>query len=500
MPATVVLSFVLLVPLVASSDATSPVVAAPLRPNLVIIMTDDQRWDTVTPQYMPRLTNILAKNPSISFGNAFVPNSLCCPSRASVLTGDYSHTTGVFSNSGRWGGFPAFTSPPVGRTISPINDSTTLAVDLSGGGYRTGLIGKYLNGYETRSSRYVPPGWDRWFAVPTGAYYRYWAAAGTSSGPIRNRLYGRSASDYSTRVLAKKAVSFVENAAPKPAPFFLYYAATAPHAPATPDLLDTHRFTLSDVAGKPYEQPPSFGKAESGAPDYIRALPWDASTRRVNNRFHLAQLDANYGVDRSIGRLWKVLPSNTVVLFMSDNGYSWGEHKWRYKMLPYDEDLRVPMYLVGKDLTDPLPWSGTLDRIVLNVDVLPTLEGLAGIAAGPRASPPEGIDMLGAATRSRFVIEHWSGGPIDALHTPTYCGIRSLDWMYVRYNGLEEPVKEGLYDEVADPFEMNNLAVTDPTDPAVAAELDALRTEAADAGGTGLCQEGTIYPDDWPYR
>ena len=192
--------------------------------------------------------------------------------------------------------------------------------------------------------------------------------------------------------------------------------------------------------------------------------------------------------------------SNSLIMFMSDNGISWGEHKWTNKMLPYNEDIRIPMMMVGKNLNQPLPagsdpcppmyaFTTSCDaRIVLNVDVLPTLEGIAGISSG---HPVEGLDMLGGATRPDFVLEHWNN-----YNPPTYCGVRSTDWMYVRYNKYEEPVKEGLYDETADPFEMNNLAVTDPGDPTVAAELQTMRDRAAT-----LCQvDAGIYPDDWPYQ
>ena len=484
--------------LVAALIAPTTAAHAASSPNVVIIMTDDQRWDTVTSQYMPQLTRILSHNPSITYTNSFVPNSLCCPSRTSTLTGDYSHTTGVYGNGGQWGGFPSFTAPPEGNSISSINDTTTIAVDMQQAGYRTALIGKYLNGYHSRTSKYTPPGWDRWFAVPTSAYYNYWAATKVAGSAVhRNRHFGATSADYITRVLTKRATSFIQNSDAEP--FFLYYATTAPHWPAIPDPLDVGRFSLSG-----YVQPPSFGQAEAGGPNYIKNLTWDSSTVREVNSFHKMQLDSNYGVDRSIGEIWRALPDNTVVLFMSDNGYTWGEHRWNNKLVPYNSSLRIPIMLVGKDLQTPLPtgtdpcpsmygFTATCDgRIVLNVDVAPTLEGIAGVASGHSF---EGLDMLTSA-REDFVIEHWFQRPPTSLYPPTYCGIRSTDWMYVRYNRLEEPVKEGLYDEKADPWEMNNLAVTDPNDPNVAAELQTMRNRAA-----ALCQvDGGIYPNDWPFQ
>src|SRR6266480_4053249 len=142
----------LLIPLALVASLIAPTTAANAAssPNVVIIMTDDQRWDTVTSQYMPQLSGILSNNPSVTYPNAFVPNTLCCPSRTSTLTGDYSHTTGVYGNGGQWGGFSSFTSPPEGNSISAINDAATIAVDMEQAGYRTALVGKYLNGYPTR--------------------------------------------------------------------------------------------------------------------------------------------------------------------------------------------------------------------------------------------------------------------------------------------------------------------------------------------------------------
>ncbi len=491
----VVATTVVLVSLLTVTVAHRTAHATSTRPNVVILMTDDQRWDTVTARYMPQLTGILSRNPSITYPNAFVPNSLCCPSRASTLTGAYSHTTGVYGNGGKWGGFRSFTPPPIGHSVSTINDTTTIAVDLHKAGYRTALIGKYLNGYEPGSSQYVPPGWDRWFAVATGVYYNYWATVsypGVPAGTPRHRYFGAAPADYISRVLSTRATGFID--APSTKPFFLYFAATAPHGPATPDPRDMNRFDL-----RGYVRPPSYGKAEAGAPNYIKGLPWDATRIQAVDDFHLHQLDATFGADRAIGQLWNVLPDNTIVLFMSDNGYSWGEHRWKGKMLPYNEDLRIPMMLVGKNLdhpltpgTDPCPpmyaFTTSCDtRMVLNVDVLPTLEGLSGVAT---AHPVEGLNMLGRAARSDFVLEHWNN-----YAPPTYCGVRSAGWMYVRYNKSEEPVNEGLYDESRDPFEMNNLSVTAPNDPKVSAELDAMRHRARTLCSVG----GGIYPDDWPY-
>src|SRR5206468_4004741 len=163
----------------------------------------------------------------------------------------------------------------------------------------------------------------RRFAVPTGAYYHYWAAS-NFGWPIHNRYLDTTKADYITRVLTARASLFLQ--ANQANPFFLYYALTPPHGPASADALDVDRF-------------------------------------------------------------------NIIVAFMSDNGFSWGEHRWRNKMIPYNEDLRIPMRLVGKNLANPLA-EGTVPRIVLNIDLLPTLEVMAGVTTSPsRPIAPEGTDM-----------------------------------------------------------------------------------------------------------
>ncbi len=276
---------------------------------------------------------------------------------------------------------------------------------------------------------YVPPGWDTWFAVHSAVYYDYRAAVNGRE----SQLFGTAPRDYITRVLTRRAIHFIDRpSATKP--FFLYFAPTAPHSPATPDPRDRGRF---DIQG--YVRPPSYGTVEAGAPAYLTNRPWSSRRAKLTNALHRAQLNAAFGVDRAVGQLWKALPANTIVLFMTDNGFMWGQHSWSGKQVPYGPSLRIPMFVVGKALqtplsggTDPCPamdsFTTSCDgRIVLNVDVAPTLEGLAGVTSGHTL---EGLDMLTSA-RQDFVLEHWNGGL--AGQPPTFCGVRSLDCMYVRY-------------------------------------------------------------------
>src|SRR4051812_29872523 len=159
----------------------------------------------------------------------FVPNSVCCPSRTSVLTGNYSHTTGVWDNVGQYGGFAAF------------HDKHTIAVDFQTAGYRTAMLGKYLNGYNPGSTTYVPPGWTRWFALASGRYYDYNAVLQLRPrSRVRTTYYGRQASDYATNVLRRQTMDFLESVGTNP--FFLYLSWTAPHGPAIASKQDKGRF------------------------------------------------------------------------------------------------------------------------------------------------------------------------------------------------------------------------------------------------------------------
>jgi N-acetylglucosamine-6-sulfatase len=438
---------------IAASVPPSTAVAAPARPGIVIIMSDDQRWDTVTPQFMPNLTSKLIPGVNaVYFSNAFVPDPLCCPSRVSTLTGEYSHTTGVFANHGGMGGFQGFAT-----------DGDTIATTLHASGYRTGLIGKYLNGYEPKTQwRYIPPGWDRWNATRTGAYYDYWMTKGTSAP----RHYLDQPADYSGRVMDERAVTFI-NGGNQNKPFFLYLAPSNPHRPVIADPLDVGRFSALTP-----DLPPSIGEPDvSDKPAYIRNRTWNDTIRATDANWRLAQYDAIYSLDRIVGDVWDASPDGTIFLFMSDNGFLLGEHRWSGKGVPYNESIRVPMALAIKG--GPAPLLDT-SRLVANVDVRETLEGYAGVT-----DDTSGQNWNVDPPRSRLVLEHIGG---DRL--PTYCGVRFVDWMYARYRTGEEE----LYDEINDPYELVNVATTDPT------QLQLMRNRAQAA-----CTGGTIYPPDWPY-
>jgi arylsulfatase A-like enzyme len=233
-------------------------VAADTRPNILLVVTDDQRAGTVTPQVMPNIYRELVQH-GFRFTRSFVTNPWCCPSRASILTGQYSHTNGVWT-----------VGSPAGITAWFPHESSTLATWLRGAGYRTGIIGKYLNGYGKPSiPAYEPPGWDTTAIVTdldyseNPGYFDYDLFDGT--GLVH---YGTEPSDYSTRVLTDRALSFI---APTTAaqPWFLYLAYTSPHGPAVNDPVD------DDAArGITYPMPANVCEQDvSDKPAFIRGSP-----------------------------------------------------------------------------------------------------------------------------------------------------------------------------------------------------------------------------------
>jgi arylsulfatase A-like enzyme len=368
----------------------------------------------------------------VTFDHAFVSDALCCPSRATILTGQYAHTTGVWQNEPPYGGFPKF------------RDGSTVATWLRAAGYRTGLFGKYLNQY---SGRYVPPGWDRWVAIagasdPYDLYRDY-----TLNVNGRLEHHGAGAGDYSTDVLERAAVSFIKDTR---GPIFEYFAPYAPHTPSIPAPGDGSAFDRLP----PY-RPPSFNEADvSDKPAWVRRLPplsprQAAFVNQLRRRMYQSLID----VDRAVGAIVDALEdtgrlANTMIVFTSDNGFSWGEHRWVNKVAPYDEDIRVPMVV----RFDPAVSRPHVDHHLLaNVDLAPTFAAVAGTPA-PGAEGLDFVPLLRGRPdpwRSDVLIEH-----MNLLGIPSLCGLRSARLAYVRYATGEEE----LYGLERDRWEVANQA------------------------------------------
>lgn len=209
--------------LIALLAPAAPARAA-ARPNIVFILTDDQDLVLGSLDFMPRTRALIARQ-GMTLSNHFVPLSLCCPSRSTILTGAYPHNHRVYTNFPPDGGYERFDE--LGH------EDGTIATALHAAGYRTALFGKYLNGYPgVEGPAHVPPGWDEWASPVAGSPYAAYRYTLNENGkPVK---YASSDGDYVTDVLAAKAAAFVRRSAASPQPFFLYLATYAPHKPSTP--------------------------------------------------------------------------------------------------------------------------------------------------------------------------------------------------------------------------------------------------------------------------
>lgn len=397
-------------------------------PNVVVILSDDQPVGTTS-----RMTFVKSElqQRGIVYRNAMVPTSNCCPSRASILTGLFAHNTRVFGNGAPYGGWATFHAQGL--------ENKTIAVALHDAGYRTGLVGKYMNHFQAQSvSGYIPPGWDTFLSFTNVGYYNYGLNNGT--------FHGTRPRDYSTDVLRKAAVRFIKSA-PVGRPLFLYFAPFGPHRPSTP----APRHTGLWQGRLPSYRPPSVTADLTGKPPWIAALrrppQWRIDVARAKIQESLMSVDdAVASIVETLAEAGRL--ANTLIVYMSDNGVLLGDHHLLLKKnLPYDQSTRIPMIIRwdGHVVPNTKDW-----RLALNVDVAGTVARAAGISFAS-----DGIDLLGTQVRDGFPVESGPRGASDNSPTrPAYCGFRTPEWLYVQYASGEQE----LYSYEADPWEVTNLA------------------------------------------
>ena len=455
-----------LVAAVLASSGEAPAQAAEKRPNVVVVMTDDQTVESI--RAMPRVREQIGER-GTTFASFFVSFPLCCPSRATYLTGQYAHNTGVLGNQPPEGGFSA------------LDSSETLAVWLQRDRYRTAHVGKYLNGYGDESTNtLVPPGWNDWRAAvqPVQRVFDYEL---NENGALVQ--YGAEPEDFKGDVITARAVEIVEDLAPSRRPFFLSVSYTAPHAGQEDEedgqapgadcdntAQPAPRHAQAFVS-EPLPRPPSFDEADvSDKPAAIRDLaPLGADaisnvTRRYRCRL-ASLLHVNEGVDsildalRDAGEL-----KETLVIFTSDNGFFHGEHRIRGgKNRLYEEAIRVPLLIRGPGIPD----GRTVDEVTVNADLAPTILDATGAEAG---LPQDGRSLLAYARTPRAKL-----GRALLLEVDYGKGVRTTRYSYVERNTGERE----LYDLRDDPFELDNRA----GDPPYAAAQSALAADLAELRG-----------------
>lgn len=429
-----------------TGSAETVVIDSPL-PNVILILTDDMSiYDWA---YLPNLKSLLVDQ-GVNFTNAFVTTSLCCPSRTSILRGQYAHNHQVLINSKPLGGYEKFKARDLGNS--------TLASWLQDGGYRTALIGKFLNGYFAEKSGDVPIGWDEWYAMSC-RYYDYFL--NENGRPV---FYGDRPEDYSTDVLAGKAYDFIKRTAVEEKPFFLYLATSAPHygkvgygdKPLFPLPVPAlrHQNEFQDVIAP---RPPSFNEQDvSDKPRSIRSLPLLSSelVSQIDKRFRL-RLQTLLAVDELLAGIIDTLRATgqldrTYIFFASDNGYHFGEHRIpEGKGTCYDEAVRVPLIVRGP----VVPPGVTDDHLVLNIDLASTFAELAGT---PIPEFVDGRSLSGFLRgypipedkwRRAILSENWGG----MIHRSA---VRTKDYKYVRRYDTGEIE---FYDLINDPYELQSL-------------------------------------------
>jgi arylsulfatase A-like enzyme len=439
--------------------------AAP-RPNIIFVLTDD--LDAASASKVPSLKEYVVDE-GMTFDNAFVTYSLCCPSRATILTGQYPHNHLVRSNGPPIGGFEAFRE--LGR------ERSTLATWLDDAGYETALFGKYLNGYGNTGRNHVPAGWDEWYGV-----------VGTTQLNQNGQLVTYEGDTYLDDALSGLAQDFVRRQEHKDAPFFVYLSVHAPHAPAKPAL--RHEELYDEDLRAPRR--PSFDEAKvSDKPGWVRKLTLDSAEEKRIDELYRKRLRTMAGLGETIGGLLRTLEQtgeldNTYIVLTSDNGYHMGQHRLALgKQTAYEEDIRVPLMIRGPGV----PAGVSRDEMVLNNDFAPTFADLAGLP------PPDSVDGRSfaalldtrkgndpASWRKAFEIRNWDNEKDDPSYeavtpAPPYRAVRTQRYLYVEYESGEHE----LYDLERDPYELRNLY--DSADPDLIAELDSRMDALRDCAG-----------------
>ncbi len=402
-------------------------------PNVVVVMTDDQ--DERSMKVMPTVRRRLAGQ-GTTFRNFFATFPLCCPSRATFLTGQYAHNHGVRSNQPPDGGYAAF------------DDGGSLPIALRSAGYRTAFVGKYLNGYGgAHTTQEVPRGWSKWFGLLDGRMFHY---SVNVNGSIRQ--YGGRARDYQTDVLADEARSFVDAASGRSRPFFLTLSTLAPHHEGGPreDRHPTPRPAPRHegrFGGERLPTPPSFNERDvSDKPSFVRdERRLDAAALFDLKQRHRARLASLLAVDDAVEGVVDKLRATgelgqTLIVFTSDNGYLLGEHRLTRKNRLYEESVGVPMVMRGPAIPE-----GVVRRQVTgNIDLAPTILDVANAEPG---RVMDGIPLVPLAQ------DPTSGSDRDMLlETKDSVAVRTPDFMYAEHPGGEKE----LYDLARDPFQLES--------------------------------------------
>jgi N-acetylglucosamine-6-sulfatase len=446
------------------------------QPNIVLIQADDQTLRLFDAHVMP-LTHRFLVDHGTRFTNYLATTGQCCPSRTTLITGQYAHNHRVTSNNVGYKGLR--------------EKQNVLPVWLRNAGYRTMHVGaKYINGYPGYADppTRVAPGWDHWYTAYSPTHYYDYKLSVNGEHEFR----GHRPDDYSGRVLAKKAANLIETYGPAPSPFYLQFDTLAPHVSEQDDphgdcdrkaIPDPRDEGLHDSAALP--KPPSFDEPDmADKPRFLSSAPplrAPAEQKLVDKwRCALASLA---GVDRAVAKLFLAVKRagelpRTVFIFLSDNGLFYGEHRInRGKVFPYEEALRLPFVMrVPSRYRDHASEIPDVRKLVGNIDVAPTVLDLAQAEPcrpghGCRTMDGRSVMPLlsghGFWPRGRGLLTEYREPDLPRYSTCEFAGIRTRDEIYVEHyrvanagtgqcDDLDPPDVE-LYDLDSDPYELDNL-------------------------------------------
>ena len=452
------------------------------QPNIILILTDDMRVSDLP--YLPYVQEMLVtQGATLTNFTAAAPG--CGPARASILRGQYPHSHGVQRGSGDFGGLDRF------RGLG--NEESTIATWLHDAGYRTALVGKYLNGYgSTPDLTTIPPGWDDWYGVTNEGYSRFTI----NEQGVEVRYTSRKEETHATDVLADHARAIIADVAPTGQPFFLHISPRAPHVPTEPASWYADAFpdvTLPDH--------PGMNEADvSDKPDWVQIQPSRTAQEMDEIETHFRQrLQTLLSVDDLVADVVEELErqgvlDTTYILFSSDNGFGLGEHRVALKKgSPYEEVITVPMVVRGPRIAPGV----SLDVLASQVDLGPTFAAWAG-AATPEFAEGRSLGGILAGEpvpddwRQFQFVEYFVARSDRRERQPAFQTLRTPAAVYVTYGSGEEE----LYDLVADPYQTENQAAV--TDPDLLAELQEVAAAMLSCEGARCRQIDQEPLPAWP--
>lgn len=433
----------------ATSTAEPTTAALPGAPNILFVITDDQRLEDALLS-MPKTARFF-RGGGTAYTNAFATTPLCCPSRGSIFSGRYSHNHGVLTNGAT-------------AAAKSFDKGATLQRQLRAAGYRTAIFGKYFNAWPLNVN---PLNWDRWSIFKHG----YTDVTFNHQGVMQQRT------GYSTDLISNDAVQALrafESTDSKP--WFLVVAPAAPHAPFTP--------RSDDVAAPVASWSPNpavYEKDRTDKPAWVQSWGYGVEKgRTVRDQQQRTLMSVDDMVGRLAGMLGTLGEQNTLAFFISDNGMLLGEHKLGgAKRFPYNESVEVPLFMRWPG---QVPAGAVREDLVGNVDLMPTVLEATGVA--PDATVPiDGRSLLSSAPRTRIHLEYAKSPEAPAV--PSWASTRTEVSQYIEwYDDQGNLTFREYYDQQADPWQLTNLFRDgDPlNDPPVAVLSEALQADRACVG------------------